>query len=416
MSEVETRHRMAFAAVLFALGAATCGGAAEPKGVPVHPDLAYINTGFENASPLWWEVDADGAIQIHLVYDQERSAPNRANGHWFFEVQGRPGSDLVLVLNHFDNVWNGRLGSPISEETISFLSPDGKNWEPVQGRKLEGNRFQLEVHLDGPSLYVARLEPYRIEELECLKREIADHPLVEIAEIGHTVEGRPLEIIRVGKPDAAHHVLLRARAHPWEPGGSWVVQGLIRRLTADDADAARCLDRYCVWIMPMANKDGVARGRTRFNVLGKDLNRDWGRPADPKLAPENHALERWLEGMIAAGRTPGLAVDFHNDNSGKLHVSRPEGEHQAYLASMQRFEKLLRRHTWFTEGSTGSSFRNPGTFGEGLLARYGIPACILELNANWIAGVDDYARSRHWERFGAGLAEVCYDYFAPEKE
>ena len=26
----------------------------------------------------------------------------------------------------------------------------------------------------------------------------------------------------------------------------------------------------------MANKDGVALGRTRFNLRGKDLNRDWG--------------------------------------------------------------------------------------------------------------------------------------------
>ena len=45
----------------------------------------------------------------------------------------------------------------------------------------------------------------------------------------------------------------------------------------------------------MANKDGVALGRTRFNLQGKDLNRDWDKPADPRLAPENYALEKWLE-------------------------------------------------------------------------------------------------------------------------
>jgi len=297
MSRAEpSRHTATFVA-LFALTAAAMGAhAAEPEGVPVHPDLAFINTSFENASPLWWETDADGAIQIHLVYDQERSSPNRANGHWLFEVQAAPGADLTLVLNHFDNVWNGRLGSPISEKTISFISPDGKDWEPIQGERLdEGNQFKLQVHMDGPSLYVARLEPYRPSDLENLKREIAGNALVDITEIGHTVEGRPLEIIRVGNPDAPHHVLLRARAHPWEPGGNWVVQGLIRRLLRDDDDARRYLQRYCVWTLPMANKDGVARGRTRFNMLGKDLNRGWGQPADPQLAPENHALERWLE-------------------------------------------------------------------------------------------------------------------------
>jgi hypothetical protein len=118
--------------------------------------------------------------------------------------------------------------------------------------------------------------------------------------------------------------------------------------------------------------------------------------------------------MIAAGRRPELAIDLHNDNSGKLHVSRPEGEHEEYLARMKRLEELLRRHTWFTEGSTGSSFRNPGTIGEGLLERYGITACVLELNANRIAGLDDYPRAAHWERFGAGLADVFFAYFEPK--
>ena len=414
-AEQALRQAAVLAVILLPFGPAGPIQAAEPKRVPVHPDLHYINTSFENASPLWWEADADGAIQIHLVYDQERSSPNRANGHWLFEVQATAGADLTLVLSPFHNVWNGKLGSPIAEKTISFISRDGKDWQPIVGERLEGNRLRLQVQMDGPSLYVARLEPYGVAHLEQLKRKIAGHKLVEITDIGRTVEDRSLEIIRVGNPSAPHHVLLRARSHPWEPGGSWVVQGLIRRLLEDDDGERRCLERYCVWILPMANKDGVARGRTRFNMLGKDLNRDWGRPADPLLAPENHALETWLEEMIAADRRPELAIDLHNDNSGKLHVSRPEGEHEQYLARMKRFEELLRRHTWFTEGSTGSSFRNPGTFGEGLLVRYGIAACVLELNANWIAGLNDYPSGARWEQFGAGLADLFFAYFEPQK-
>ena len=104
-------------------------------------------------------------------------------------------------------------------------------------------------------------------------------------------------------------MLLRARAHAWEPGGNWVVQGLIRALLTDDEVSRRCLKRYCVYVLPMANKDGVARGLTRFNMLGKDLNRDWDRPADATLAPENHALETWIKRMVEQGRPPHLAID-----------------------------------------------------------------------------------------------------------
>ena len=37
------------------------------------------STGFENASPLWYEI-ADGVIRINLLYDHERASPNRAAG------------------------------------------------------------------------------------------------------------------------------------------------------------------------------------------------------------------------------------------------------------------------------------------------------------------------------------------------
>ena len=68
----------------------------------------------------------------------------------------------------------------------------------------------------------------------------------EITTIGKTVAGRDLEIVRIGDPAAPYRVFLRARAHPWEPGSNWVVQGLIQRLLKDDAEARRFLQLYSV--------------------------------------------------------------------------------------------------------------------------------------------------------------------------
>ena len=268
--------------------------------------------------------------------------------------------------------------------------------------------------MPGPSLYVARLEPYRISDLDRLLKSIEKDPRVEVTPVGRTVEGRPLEIVRVGDPHAPHHVFLRARAHPWESGGNWAVEGLVRRLLSGDDEAKKYLRSYCLWVLPMANKDGVARGWTRFNVQGKDLNRNWDKPADASLAPENVAVEKWVEAMIAQGRRPDLAIDLHNDGSGLLHVSRPEArspQTDRYLARMERLEKLLRANTWFTEGSTKGDFHNPGTIGEGLLARYGITACIHELNCNRIAGLNDFATGTNWKIYGEQLALVFFKFF-----
>jgi len=397
--------------LLALLLAASPAESASPAGSPARPAIEFINTAFENASPLAWEVDADGTVHVYLLYDYERSSPNRAAGHWHFQVQAAKGSDLTFMLHNFDNVWNGKKGSPVSDKTITYLSHDGRKWTAIPTEKLEGNLIRFRVHMDADSLYVARLEPYRLSDLERLLSEIRNNPLVEVTPIGRTVEGRPLEIIRVGRPDAPHRVLVRARAHAWEPGGNWVVEGLVRGLLADDAENRRYLGSYCIYVMPMANKDGVARGWTRFNVAGKDLNRNWDRPADPQFAPENRALEAWIESMAAKGKRIELAIDLHNDENGKLNVSRPAVDLERHLARMQQLETLLRKHTWFTEGSTGESFRNPGSLGEGLLERYGIDACVLELNCNWIAGLKQHPSGEAWMKLGRDLREVFFGYF-----
>jgi hypothetical protein len=371
-----------------------------------HP-LVYINTNFENASQLDWEVDSAGLVHVRLIYDHERSSPNRANGHWHFQVIAKPGSDLTLRLRNFENIWNGMRSSPISEKTNTLISEDGKSWRVIPAQLIDKNMLQFELHMDSDKIYIASVEPYRISDLEKLLAEIKDNPWVEITQVGYTVEGRPLEIIRVGNAEAPFRIFLRARAHSWEPGGNWVVQGLIGSLLADDA--ARYLERYCVYIMPMTNKDGVARGRTRFNTLGKDLNREWHLPADPVLTPEKYAFERWLQKMIEEGQKPHFAIDLHNDRGGHLHVNLPTPDNTTYTANLKRFEELLFKHTWFREGA--SHVKNPGSFGEGLAERFGIDACVYELNYEWIKGLNKEPLGKDWELLGKQLRDVFYEYF-----
>ena len=371
----------------------------------------FIDTSIENGSPLWHEV-VDNVIRLNLIYDHERSSPNRAAGHIHFMLHARPASSFTLEFRNLGNVWNGQPGSVAGELKSVAISDDGKRWRTVPTNSLPGNRVQLRVTMTGSRLYVARMEPYRLSDLDRLLETVRSHRLVRIEPIGQTVAGRQLEIIRIGDPAAPHRVFVRARAHPWEAGSNWVAQGLIDRLLADDEESKRFLRVYNVSVLPMANKDGVARGATRFNLRGMDLNRNWDKPADPELSPENTALERWLESEISAGRKPQLALELHNDGNGLLHISRPPIPLlEQHLSRMKTLEALLRRHTWFTEGTTSPAFRNSGTLGDGWLLRYGIDAAVHEFNCNWIEGLKQPSSSTHWREYGAGLARVFYDYF-----
>jgi hypothetical protein len=375
------------------------------------PGLTFIDTSVENASPLWYEF-VDGVVRINLLYDHERASPNRAAGHIHFVLHGQPGTSLTLEFVNLDNVYNGKPGSVAGAIKQLVVSDDEKIWKPVPTDHLPGNRLQLRVTMTSPTLHVARMQPYRLSDLDRLLGSIRKNRLVRIETIGKTAAGRDLEIVRIGHATAPHRVFVRARAHPWEAGSSWVAQGLIERLLAGDEETTRFLREYSVSVLPMGNKDGVARGGTRFNLRGKDLNRDWGSPADPAVSPENAALERWLEREIAAGRKPDLAMELHNDGNGRLHISRPPvPQLDQHLARMKTLEQLLRRHTWFTEGTTSPEFRNAGTLGDGWLQRYGIDAVVHEFNSNWVEGLKQPSSAAHWRDYGANLARVFHDYF-----
>jgi len=410
-----SRTIVSLAFAVTALSAFAADPAQSPVAITNHP-LEFIDTSFENASPVWYDFAPDGTVLVHLLYDHERSSPNRAAGHIHFQLHAKPGSRLTLEFMNLDNVWNGVSSSIARELKAMVVSEDGRAWTSVPLESLPENRVRLHVEMSGPRLYVARVEPYRLSDLDRFLAGIRANRLVQVTAIGRTVQGRELEMLRVGNPHAPFRVFLRARAHAWEPAGNWVVEGLVHRLLKHDAEAKKYLERYCVYILPMANKDGVALGRTRFNLRGKDLNRNWDKPADPQLAPENFALEQWLERMVKAGRAPHLALELHNDGSGLLHISRPPvPELPRYLERMATLEELLRKHTWFTEGSTKESFRNSGTLGDGWLERYGIDAVVHEFNCNWIAGLKDYPSAKHWQTYGEKLATVFYEYFGSVK-
>ncbi len=139
-----------------------------PAAAATAADLAFIDTGIENASPLWYERGEDGAYLVHLLYDHERNAPNRAAGHIHFRLVGRAGARLTLEFVNLDNVWNGRPGSVAPELKTVATSADGERWTTVPTVALPGNRIRVVLTMPGDTLYVARMQPYRLSDLDRL--------------------------------------------------------------------------------------------------------------------------------------------------------------------------------------------------------------------------------------------------------
>lgn len=373
--------------------------------------VTYINTYIENGSTMNWEKGSDGTIYIHQVYDHEREAFNRTSIHWHFLLEAKAGANIPIVFDGFNAIYNGKLiYSTLNNIKYCVVSNDGKKWKHISVEVTGDNRMKITVHMETDSLYIASVEPYRISDLNKMLSRIKNEELIEIDTIGKSVEGRNLYLLRVGNKNAGRSIFIRSRVHPWEPGGNWVVEGIIDRLLQDDREVKEYLKNYVLYILPMANIDGVARGITRFNMNGMDLNRNLNKAANPVLSPENAAMETWLENMIAEGKKPDLAIDFHNDASGPLFFANPANGREEYINHMQIFEKLLREKTWFRERVIYSG-PSATTFEEGLLGRYGIESMVYELNARWIEGLQKKPLSEDWKLLGNQLCHVFDEYF-----
>lgn len=384
---------------------------------PLPEKIKFIDYYYENASPLSWDALGDTAIQINLLYDYERNSINRQCTHFNFKIEAGPGTELNLIISGFRNIYNGRVQQSYGRKGQAlavFFSEDYKNWQGVESNNVSDNPYDKQVKYTTKSgmVYVASLPVYSLSHLEKFKKRIESNPLIKIFEIGETVEKRPLEIVRLGNPTAKKTVLIRGRAHAWEPGGNWAIEGLVDSYLKQ-AKTSDLANEICYYIMPMANKDMVARGLTRFNTKGMDLNRGWGMLADKQLAPENYYLEKFLLQLVEQNNKPDFYIDFHNDNWGNLHVPKPQDRDETFLPNIERFFNLLNEKTWFCSKMQHGKDAEPERYNSatGLYYRFDITGIIFEFNGDRIDKLNKIPEISDWKEMGSKLNEVFDVYF-----
>jgi len=170
-------------------------------------------------------------------------------------------------------------------------------------------------------------------------RRLAARAGGEVVVYGESVEGRPLEAVRVpATAPGAPKVLCGANLHGLELIGTGVALGLLAGLGDGAVDGLRRAAE--VWVIPSLNPDGHARtfsrgGAGRFaelrcNARGVDLNRNFPRPLG---AP--------------ASRVPGAGSDRPGAVTyrGPAPLSEPESRALDALLSRERFHAVVSLHS-----------------------------------------------------------------------
>lgn len=189
----------------------------------------------------------------------------------------------------------------------AVASYDRANWFRVP-TTFDGQVLSFELTPRQPVVYFGHFAAYTLDRQACLLSWCLARPGVRVEVLGESVEGRTIELLRIGSEAAGAPVCwITGGQHPGEPMSKWFVEGLLHRLLDPEdavANALRAKARF--YIVPNMNPDGGFSGRLRTNAAAVDLNRAWAAP-DPRTSPEVHCVRAAME------RT---GVDFYLDVHG----------------------------------------------------------------------------------------------------
>lgn len=195
---------------------------------------------------------------------------------WFhFRLQGARHQETVMrILNAGEATYAKGW-----ENYRAVASYDRETWFRVD-TEFDGKVMTIRHTPEYDSVYYAYFEPYSWERHLDLLSSVQHSPLVEVVDLGNTVDGRDLNVVVVGDPAAEKKIWIIARQHPGETMAEWLVEGLLGALLDQANPIARSiLEKAVLYIVPNMNPDGAARGNLRTNAAGANLNREWMTPS-----------------------------------------------------------------------------------------------------------------------------------------
>lgn len=142
-------------------------------------------------------------------------------------------------------------------------------------------------------------------EATLLSTAAAASDLVEVDQIGTSVNGNPVWLVRIGNPPPAQtdrvDALLAGCNHGNEPAGREALLEIVEDLGNGDSATEALFAGLTVMIAPTVNPDGFELDQ-RENANGADLNRDWIALAEPETQA--------LAAVLGTAR-PRLVYDTH---------------------------------------------------------------------------------------------------------
>ncbi len=251
--------------------------------------------------------------------------------YWYFRLQGGAGNTVHVRFT--DSHVIGVHGPGVSLD-------GGVTWQWLGAESIEDNGFVYTVPAEAAEVRFSWGMPYLERNLHAFLQRHADHPNLSVETLCTTEQGRTAELLRVGCIDGEpqSRVLLTARHHCCEMMASYVLEGILEAVLADDATGAWLRRNVEFMVVPFVDKDGVEQGDQGKNRRPHDHNRDYEAGIYATVRAIRDRVPAWSQGKLR------LAIDLHcpwkygEHNEDIYFVGIPD---QAVWGEVQQFAAIL---------------------------------------------------------------------------
>ena len=255
-----------------------------------HPSLEIHPSPHLGSEGISWDWTAPDTLHVHLA--PSRGLPAVPN---MLQLEIRNPARLPLQIHTtFDHPEpKGKF-----DEYHHSVTPDFQTFRPAHWQLPANGTSNILTIPATPwdTVHLGMQFPLPLAPLSHRLRR--PHPHASLTTLGHSLQGRPIELLRIGDPAATPAVRhLVVNQHPGEGNARWRIMGMIDWLLADTPAAAHAR-RHTEWhFLPLLCPDGPANGWRRVNADGIDMNRCFHMDgANPDTqTPEAYLLQHLLE-------------------------------------------------------------------------------------------------------------------------
>lgn len=256
----------------------------------LHVDANFPGGGVDHVR---WE---GNTLYFHAPLD------NSPQSLWyFFRIQGGAGEKLTLIQQGLERVLGVRESRGYQPVVPVWKDGEDGAWHRVDESTIvytqEPLQFQFAIEPSQTVCYVAFCYPYLKKNWDAFAAALPQG-YVQHDVIGETKAGRPFGrwLIRSPKAKPEKLIVLSARQHAGEVSGSYVLEGLLKRLTDGSGEMEALLEKVAVCVFPIMDLDCVEEGRYGKDQSPTDFNRDWRwKPYHPEIQNVYREVERLSE-------------------------------------------------------------------------------------------------------------------------